>query len=169
MHLLCKYSTEVVEHLPEFNFSAEDLIRIASQKAFEGYTTNIYALITTDKITDESIADNYLKYVIEDAAHFDFESLKKSLSISSDDKLKMKSISAYMRQDFVTDEYLATLLTSMGEPFSLIVRKQGDVFELNKSPEAYQFLEQLVVHKFATNRDASKNKYKIYILKRHNQ
>lgn len=55
----------------------------------------------------------------------------------------------------------------MGEPFSLIVRNQGDIFELDKSAEAYQFFEQLVARKFATNRDASKNKYKIYILKRH--
>lgn len=167
MHLLCKYAAEVVEHLSEFNFTAEDLIRIASQKAFERYTTNIYALITTDKITDESIADSYLKYVIEDAAHLGFESLKKSVGITSDDKLKMKSVSAYMQQDFMTEENLATLLISMGEPFSLILRNQGDIFELDKSAEAYQFFEQLVARKFATNRDASKNKYKIYILKRH--
>ena len=167
MYLLGKYSAETVEHLSEFNFTAENLIKIASQKAFEGYTTNIYALITTDKITDESIADSYLKYVIEDAAHLDFESLKKSVSITSDDKLKMKSVSAYMQQDFLTDENLATLLTSMGEPFSLIIRNQGDIFELDKSAEVYQFFEQLVVRKFATNRDASRNKYKIYILKRH--
>ena len=167
MHLLCKYSAEIVEHLSAFNFTAEDLIKIASQKAFEGYATNIYALITTDKITDEFIADTYLKYVIKDAAHLDFESLKKSVSITSDDKLKMKSITAYMQQDFMTDENLAILLISMGEPFSLIVRNQGETFELEKSAEAYQFFEQLVARKFATNRDASKNKYKIYILKRH--
>jgi hypothetical protein len=167
MHLLCKYSAEIVEHLSAFNFTAEDLIKIASQKAFEGYATNIYALITTDKITDEFIADTYLKYVIKDAAHLDFESLKKSVSITSDDKLKMKSITAYMQQDFMTDENLAILLISMGEPFSLIVRNQGEIFELEKSAEAYQFFEQLVARKFATNRDASKNKYKIYILKRH--
>ncbi|MDE7433220.1 MAG: hypothetical protein K2N34_15080, partial [Lachnospiraceae bacterium] len=167
MHLLGKYSAEVVEHLSEFNFTAEDLIRIASQDAFKKYNTNIYALITADKITDESIADSYLKYVIEDAAHLGFESLKKSVSITSDDKLKMKSVSAYMQQDFMTEENLATLLTSMGEPFSLIVRNQGEIFELDKSVEAYQFFEQLVARKFATNRDASKNKYKIYILKRH--
>lgn len=167
MHLLCKYAAEVVEHLSEFNFTAESLISIASQKAFEGYSTNIYALMTADKITDEYIADSYLKYVIEDAAHLDFESLKKSVSITSDDKLKMKSVSAYMQQDFMTEENLATLLTSMGEPFSLIVKNQGDIFELDKSAEAYQFLEQLVARKFATNRDASKTKYKIYILKRH--
>ena len=167
MHLLCKYSTEVVEHLSELNFATQDLIRISKQKAFEEYMTNIYALITSDKITDESIADSYLKYVVEDAAHLDFESLKKSVSIASDDKLKMKSISAYMQQDFMTDENLAILLISMGEPFSLIVRNQGEIFELEKSAEAYQFFEQLVAHKFATNRDASKIKYKIYILKRH--
>lgn len=167
MHLLCKYPAEVVEHLLEFNFTAEGLINIASQKAFEGYKTNIYALITTDKITNESIADSYLKYVIEDAAHLVFESLKKSVSITSDDKLKMKSVSAYMQQDFMTDENLATLLISMGEPFSLIVRNQGENFELDRSAEAYQFFEQLVARKFATPRDASKNKYKIYILKRH--
>ena len=167
MPLLCKYPAEVVEHLSDFNFTAEDLIRIASQKAFERYITNIYALITTDKITNEYIADSYLKYVIADAAHLVFESLKKSISITSDDKLKMKSVSAYMQQEFMTDENTATLLTSMGEPFSLIVRNQGDIFELDKSAEAYQFVEQLVVRKFATNRDASKNKYKIYILKRH--
>ena len=167
MHLLCKYSAEVVEHLPEFNFTAEGLIDIAGQKAFEAYITNIYALITTDKITNESIADSYLKYVIEDAAHLNFESLKKSLIITSNDKLKMKSVSAYMQQDFMTDANLATLLISMGEPFSLIVRNQGENFELDRSAEAYQFFEQLVVRKFATPRDASKNKYKIYILKRH--
>lgn len=167
MHLLCKYAAEVVENLPEFDFMAEDLIRIASQKAFERYTTNIYALITTDKITNESIADSYLKYVMEDAAHLNFESLEKSVSITSDEKLKMKSVSAYMQQDFSTEENIATLLTYMGEPFSLIVRNQGDIFELDKSPEAYQFFERLVARKFATNRDASKSKYKIYILKRH--
>lgn len=167
MHLLCKYSAEVVGHLSEFKFTAENLIRIASQKPFERYTTNIYALITTDKITDEFIADCYLKYVIVDAAHLIFESLQKSVSITSDDNLKMKSVSAYMQQDFMTDENLAILLTSMGEPFSLIVRNQGENFELDKSAEAYQFFEQLVIRKFATHRDASKNKYKIYILKRH--
>ena len=166
MHLLCKYPAEVVEHLTEFNFTAEGLINIAGQKDFEGYKINIYALITSDKITNESIADSYLKYVIEDAAHLDFESLKKSLSITSDEKLKMKSVSAYMQQDFMSDENLATLLISMGEPFSLIVRNQRGIFELDKSAEAYQFFEQLVVHKFATPREASKNKYKIYILKR---
>ncbi|MBQ4460589.1 MAG: hypothetical protein II908_02005, partial [Bacteroidaceae bacterium] len=137
------------------------------QKDFEGYKTNIYALITTEKITSESIADSYLNYVMEDTAHLDFESLKKSLSITSDDKLKIKSVSAYMQQDFMTDENLAILLISMGEPFSLIVRNQGDIFELDKSAEVYQFFEQLVAHKFATHRDASKNKYKIYVLKRH--
>ena len=167
MHLLCKYPAEVVEHLTEFNFTAEGLINIAGQKDFESYKTNIYALITTDKITSESIADSYLKYVIEDAAHLVFESLKKSVSITSDDKLKMKSVSAYMQQDFMTDENLATLLISMGEPFSLIVRNQGENFELDRSAEAYHFFEQLVARKFATPRDASKNKYKIYILKRH--
>lgn len=167
MHLLCKYPAEVVEHLTEFNFTAEGLINIAGQRDFEGYKTNIYALITTDKVTNESIADSYLKYVIEDAAHLDFESLKKSVSITSDDKLKMKSVSAYMQQDFMTDENLAILLTSMGEPFSLIVRNQGELFELDRSAESYQFFEQLVAHKFATPRDASKNKYKVYILKRH--
>lgn len=167
MHLLCKYSVEVVGHLTEFNFTAEELINIAGQKDFERYRTNIYALIKTDKITDESIADSYLKYVIGDAAHLNFESLKKSVSISSDDKLKMKSVSAYMQQDFMTDENLATLLISMGEPFSLIVKSQGDIFELDRSVESYQFFEQLVAHKFATPRDASKNKYKVYILKRH--
>ena len=167
MHLLCKYSAEVVEHLSEFNFTAEGLIKMASQKAFEGYTTNIFALITTDKITDEAIANSYLNYVIEDPAHLVFESLKKSVSITSNEKLKMKSVSAYMQQDFMTDENLAIILTSMGEPFSLIVRNQGEIFELDKSAEAYQFFEQLVARKFATNRDASKNKYKIYILKRH--
>ena len=167
MHLLCKYPAEVVEHLTEFNFTAEGLINIAGQKDFEGYKTNIYALITTDKITSESIADSYLKYVIEDAAHLVFESLKKSVSITSDDKLKMKSVSAYMQQDFMTDENLATLLISMGEPFSLIVRNQGENFELDRSAEAYHFFEQLVARKFATPRDASKNKFKIYILKRH--
>ena len=77
MHLLCKYPAEVVEHLPEFNFTVEGLINIAGQRDFEGYKKNIYALITTDKITDESIADSYLRYVIEDAAHLNFESLKK--------------------------------------------------------------------------------------------
>lgn len=61
--------------LPEFNFTAEGLINIASQKTFEGYITNIYALITTNKITYEFIADSYLKYVIEDTAHLVFESL----------------------------------------------------------------------------------------------
>ena len=167
MHLLCKYPAEVVEHLTEFNFTAEGLINIAGQKDFEGYKTNIYALITTEKITSESIADSYLNYVMEDTAHLDFESLKKSLSITSDDKLKIKSVSAYMQQDFMTDENLAILLISMGEPFSLIVRNQGDIFELDKSAEVYQFFEQLVAHKFATHRDASKNKYKIYVLKRH--
>ncbi len=167
MHLLCKYPAEVVEHLTEFNFTAEGLINIAGQKDFEGYKTNIYALITTEKITNESIADSYLNYVMEDTAHLDFESLKKSLSITSDDKLKIKSVSAYMQQDFMTDENLAILLISMGEPFSLIVRNQGDIFELDKSAEVYQFFEQLVAHKFATPRDASKNKYKIYVLKRH--
>ena len=116
MHLLCKYPAEVVEHLPEFNFTVEGLINIAGQRYFEGYKNNIYALITTDKITDESIADSYLKYVIEDAAHLNFESLKKSLSINTDDKLKMKSVSAYMQQDFMTDANLSTLLISMGEP-----------------------------------------------------
>ena len=167
MHLLCKYPADVVEHLTEFNFTAEGLINIASQKDFEGYKTNIYALVTTDIITNESIADSYLEYVIEDAAHLNFESLKKSVSITSDDKLKMKSVSAYMQQDFMTDDNLAILLTSMGEPFSLIVRNQGVIFELDKSAEAYQFFEQLVAHKFANPRDASKNKYKVYILKRH--
>lgn len=167
MHLLCKYPAEVVEHLSEFNFTAEGLINIAGQKVFERYRTNIYALITIDKITNESIADSYLRYVIEDAAHLVFESLKKSLSITSDDKLKMKSVSAYMQRDFLTDENLAILLISMGEPFSLIVRNQGEIFELDKSPESYQFFEQLVARKFATHRDASKNKYKVYILKRH--
>lgn len=167
MHLLCKYSADVVENLPEFNFTTESLTRIASQKGFEEYITNIYALITADKIKDESIADSYLNYVIEDAAHLDFESLKKSVSITSDDKLKMKSVSAYMQQDFMTDANLSTLLISMGEPFSLIVRNQGDIFELDRSAEAYQFFEQLVACKFATPRDDSKNKYKIYILKRH--
>ena len=167
MHLLCKYPSEVAEHLPEFNFTAEELINIASQKTFEGYITNIYALITTNKITNEFIADSYLKYVIEDTAHLVFESLKKSVSISSDDKLKMKSVSAYMQQDFMTDANLSTLLISMGEPFSLIVRNQGVNFELDRSAEAYQFFEQLVACKFATPREASKNKYKIYILKRH--
>lgn len=167
MHLLCKYSADVVENLPEFNFTTESLTRIASQKGFEEYITNIYALITADKIKDESIADSYLNYVIEDAAHLDFESLKKSVSITSDDKLKMKSVSAYMQQDFMTEDNLATLLISMGEPFSLIVRDQGEIFELDKSAEAYHFFEQLVARKFASNRDASKNKYKIYILKRH--
>lgn len=167
MKLLCKYSADVVEHLSEFNFTTESLIKIASQKAFEGYTTNIYALITANKITNESIADSYLKYVIEDPAHLVFESLKKSVSITSNEKLKMKSVSAYMQQDFMTDENLAIILTSMGEPFSLIVRNQGEIFELDKSAETYQFFEQLVARKFATNRDASKNKYKIYILKRH--
>ena len=141
----------------------KDLIRIANQKAFERYTTNIFALITTEKITDESIADSYLKYVIEDAAHLDFESLKKSVSIASDEKLKMKSVSAYMQQDFMSDANLSTLLISMGEPFSLIVKNKGDIFELDRSAEAYQFFEQLVARKFATPRDASKNKYKIYI------
>ena len=167
MYLLCKYSTEVVEKLSEFNFTTETIIRIANQKEFERYKTNIYTLITPDKITDESIADSYLKYVIEDAAHLDYESLKKSVSITSNDKLKMKAVSAYMQQDFMTDENLTTLLTSMGEPFSLIVRNQGDTFELDRSTEVYQFFEQLVACKFATHRDASKNKYKIYILKRH--
>lgn len=167
MHLLCKYPAEVVEHLPEFNFTAEGLINIAGQRYFEGYKNNIYALITTDKITDESIADSYLKYVIEDAAHLNFESLKKSLSINTDDKLKMKSVSAYMQQDFMTDANLSTLLISMGKPFSLIVRNQGEIFELDRSAEVYQFFEQLVARKFATPRDASKSKYKIYILKRH--
>ncbi len=167
MHLLCKYPSEVAEHLSEFNFTAEGLINIASQKTFEGYITNIYALITTNKITNEFIADSYLKYVIEDTAHLVFESLKKSVSISADDKLKMKSVSAYMQQDFMTDANLSTLLISMGEPFSLIVRNQGSNFELDRSAEAYQFFEQLVACKFATPREASKNKYKIYILKRH--
>lgn len=167
MHLLCKYPAEVVEHLPEFNFTVEGLINIAGQRDFEGYKNNIYALITTDKITDESIADSYLKYVIEDAAHLNFESLKKSLSITTDDKLKIKSVSAYMQQDFMTDANLSTLLISMGEPFSLIVRNQGEIFELDRSAEVYQFFEQLVARKFATPRDASKSKYKIYILKRH--
>ncbi|MBR6250100.1 MAG: hypothetical protein IKR17_02765 [Bacteroidales bacterium] len=167
MLLLCKYSADVVEHLSNFDFTAEDLINIANQKAFEKYTTNIYALITADKITDESIADSYLKYVIEDAAHLDFESLKKSVSISSDDKLKMKSVSAYVQQDFMIEEKLAILLASMGEPFSQIVRNQGNIFELDKSDEAYQFIEQLVACNFASHRDASRGKYKIYILKRH--
>jgi hypothetical protein len=167
MHLLCKYSDEVVEHLEEFNFTAEGLIDIAGQKAFERYTANFYALITPDRITNESIADCYLKYVIEDAAHLNFESLNKSVCITSDDKLKMKSVTAYMQQDFMTEDNLAILLTSMGDPFSLIVRNQGDVFELDRSAEVYQFFEQLVARKFATPRDASKNKYKIYILKRH--
>lgn len=166
MRLLCKYPAEVVEHLAEFNFTAEGLINIAAQKAFERYKTNIYALITTDRITNEFIADSYLKYVIEDAAHLNFESLKKSVNIASEDKLKMKSVSAYMQQDFMTDENLAILLTSMGEPFSLIVKNLGDILELDKSTEAYQFLEQLVARKFASPRDASKNKYKVYILKR---
>ena len=167
IHLLCKYSADVVKHLTEFNFTTEFLIKIAGQKDFEGYITNIYALISADKIKDESIADSYLNYVIKDAAHLDFESLKKSVRITTDDKLKMKSVSAYMQQDFMTDDNLATLLTSMGEPFSLIVRNQGEIFELDKSAETYQFFEQLIACKFARNRDASKNKYKIYILKRH--
>ena len=167
MYILCKYSAEIVEYLSEFNFTAEDLIKIASQKAFEGYTTNIYALMTADKITNEFIADSYLKYVIEDAAHLDFESLNKSLSITSDDKLKMKSVSVYMQQDFMTEKNLSILLTSMGEPFSQIVRNQGNIFKLNKSAEAYQFIEQLIARKLATNRNASKNNYNIYILKRH--
>lgn len=77
----------------------------------------------------------------------------------------MKSVSAYMQQNFMTEENLATLLTSMGEPFSLIVRNQGDIFELDKSAEAYQFFEQLVARKFATNRDASKTSINIYIEK----
>lgn len=40
MHLLCKYAAEVVEHLSEFNFTPESLIKIARQKVFERYITN---------------------------------------------------------------------------------------------------------------------------------
>ena len=168
MHLLlCKYPTEVVEHLSEFEFTTEELIEMAKQEPFKGYITKIYALITADKITDESVADSYLKFVIENAAYLELESLKKSVSISSDDKLKMKSVSAYMQQSFVTKENLTILLISMGKTFSQIISDQGKVFELDKSDEVHQFFEQLVAHDFATPRGESKSKYKIYILKRH--
>lgn len=79
----------------------------------------------------------------------------------------MKAVSSYMQQDFMNETNLAILLISMGEPFTLIVRNPGEIFELDKSAEAFQFLNQLVVCKFATHRDASKNRYKVYILKRH--
>lgn len=166
IYLLCKYPDEVSEHLQEFNFKTESLINIAKQPAFQSYNTIIYALITADKITDESIADSYLKYVIRDAFHLSFDSLRKAVNISLDDKLKMSAVSAYMQQDFADDEHIVMLLISMGEPFSQIVENQGKIFEQERSPEAYQFFEQLVAHKFASQKDASKSKYKIYVFKK---
>ena len=166
MNLLCKYPDEVTEHLQEFNFTTESLINIAKQPAFQSYNTIIYALITADKIIDSSIADSYLKYVVSDASHLSFESLRKAANISLDDKLKMSAVSAYMQQDFADDEHIAMVLSSMGEPFNQIIENQGEIFELERSPEAYQFFEQLVTHKFASPRDASKSKYKIYVFKK---
>lgn len=82
------------------------------------------------------------------------------------EKEKMSAVCAYMQQDFVNDEHIAMLLVSMGEPFNQIVENQGKIFELERSPEAYRFFEQLVAHKFASQKEASKSKYKIYVFKK---
>lgn len=166
MYLLCKYPDEVSEHLQEFDFTTESLINIANQPAFQSYNTIIYALITADKITDESIADSYLKYVVSDASHLSYDSLRKAANISLDDKLKMSAVSAYMQQYFANDEHIAMLLVSMSEPFNQIIENQGKIFELERSPEAYRFFEQLVAHNFASQKDATKSKYKIYVFKK---
>lgn len=166
MSLLCKYPDEVIEHLQEFNFTTESLISIAKQPTFKSYNTNIYALITTDKIIDDSIADSYLKFVVSDASNLSFDSLKKAVNLSLDDKLKMSAVSAYMEQDFADGEHIAMVLISMGYPFNQIVENQGEIFEQERSPEAYRFFEQLIAHKLASPRDASKSKYKIYVFKK---
>ncbi|MCQ2197477.1 MAG: hypothetical protein MJZ60_08165 [Bacteroidaceae bacterium] len=166
MYLLCKYPDEVSEHLQEFNFTTESLINIAKQPVFQSHITNIYALITADRITNDTIADSYLKYVVRDAPHLAFESLRKSVNISLDDKLKMSAVSAYMQQEFADDENITKVLISMGEPFNQIIENQSEIFELERSPEVYQFFEQLVAHKYASHRGASKSKFKIYIFKK---
>lgn len=166
IQLLCKYPNEVIEHIEEFNFKTESLIRIAKQPAFMAYNTNIYVLLTPERITDDIIADSYLKYVATDAPHLAYDSLRKAVNMSLDDKLKMSAVSAYIQQNFADDEHISMVLTSMGEPFNQIIENQGEIFELERSPEAYQFLEQLVARKFASQRDASKSKYKIYVYKK---
>lgn len=164
LFLLSEYSNEVLNNLVEFNFDAHFLIMLGNNHPFIHNKTIIYAQFTTNMI-DESIADDYLLYVEQDAANLKFDVLKKSIELSSNQNLKMIAVSEYMKQDFMSLEYLYELFANMGEPFVQLKNNQGELFELNKSTESYRFIEQLLRLKLVSKRSDKKFKYKLYIRK----
>ena len=92
--------------------------------------------------------------------------MKKVLNLSNNKTLKMKGVTRYLENNPDSDiSCINELITAMGEDFAILTSNKGETFEIEKSPEAEYFIEQLLNYKIVSKKRETKTKIKVLINK----
>lgn len=92
--------------------------------------------------------------------------MKKALKLSKNKILKMKDVTRYLENNPDSDiSCINELITAMGEDFAILITNKGGTFEIEKSPEAEYFIEQLLNYKIVSKKRETKTKIKVFINK----
>ena len=92
--------------------------------------------------------------------------MKKVLNLSNNKTLKMKGVTRYLENNPDSDiSCINELITTMGEDFAILTSNKGGTFEIDKSPEAENFVEQLFKNKLVSKKRETKTKIKVLINK----
>ena len=88
------------------------------------------------------------------------------MNLSNNKTLKMKGVTRYLENNPDSDiSCINELITAMGEDFAILTTNKGETFEIGKSPEAENFVEQLLKHKLISKKRGTKTKIKVLINK----
>lgn len=139
--LLKSYAKDVVENISEFEFTPEYIIKLSRCSEFEKDKNILFATIIADDIQSDYVADSFLEFSLSEDSSYRYEVLLKSLEVTNNESLRLKSLAEYLRRDFTPDNW-NTFFSLLGEKYEGL-NGIGEMYQIGSSPEAYEFMSAL--------------------------
>lgn len=162
--LLESYAKDVVENISEFEFTPEYIIKLSRCSEFEKDKNILFATIKADEIQADYVANSFLEFSLYKDSSYRFEVLLKALQVTNNESLRLKSLAEYLRRGF-TPENWNTFFSSLGERFEGL-NEIGEMYQIDSSPEAYEFMNTLNNRGIVGKVKKTDNFYKAHVKKR---
>ena len=113
-------------------------------------------------LNDENINVGMLFYCKDSS--YKFEVLSKALMVSSNESLKLKSLTEYLSRGFTPDNW-NTFFSMLGEKYEGL-NAIGEMYNVDSSPEAYEFMNALNSRGIVGKVKRIDNSYRAHVKKR---
>lgn len=164
LRLLEGYAKDVIENISEFEFTPEYIILLSKSSEFEKDKNILFATISADDILSDNVADSFLEFSLYKDSSYKFEVLSKALMVSNNESLKLKSLTEYLSRGFTPDNW-NTFFSMLGEKYEGL-NAIGEMYNIDSSPEAYEFMNALNSRGIVGKVKRIDNSYRAHVKKR---